>query len=356
MYLKMGGIKNMKLFKKILIFFFVFFTPPFIATAMSSDTKDMFMQSDYDDSQDCGYVTKFMVYPNGTFYEFLSSGLMKPGNTIFNEALLNLPNIKYEFVYSHTLHDLAADTREDINEAFIRGFVQQSSETINEQIGNTGNTALHVAVIHNHKRMVKALLAASADFTITNWAGDTPIHIALTKKYYDLARMLINQLRHDSVIDFDELLYLAVKNNSGEDIIKNILQFGQAYVDEKMGKRNETAFEQAVFNGFLGVISRLLRYDNTISRDVLNEHLQAILEMCSNEDSQIAEELMKQQHIDFKALKTIVEESTDEEIPSNVITTVLDRCWQELPTPPTPWAPRKRNPTQSRTNNKRQRV
>lgn len=75
----------------------------------------------------------------------------------------------------------------------VRAVLEMKLFEVNEQMPHSRDTALHLAVKHNHFRLVEFLLEAGADPSLQNEAGHTPLDLAKDRQTALLIRVLLEK-------------------------------------------------------------------------------------------------------------------------------------------------------------------
>lgn len=115
-------------------------------------------------------------------------------------------------------------------------------------VNSQGETALHLAIKHGHKRVSEFLLAHGADVNAQNAYGDTPLHYAAEAKHADLVELL---LAHDANIHARNsqrwsFLPLA-REGQNPEMLKFLNVAGEKESTEQ--NRGETPLHRVAYNG-----------------------------------------------------------------------------------------------------------
>ena len=104
---------------------------------------------------------------------------------------------------------------------------------------STGNTPLHVAVMHKNKKKVKQLLQQDhIEVDARNKHGETPLHIAAGSKDTDIAELLISRKADINAKDDggDTPIHIAARYGS-HDMVRFLLRYKpDAYAENRSGR------------------------------------------------------------------------------------------------------------------------
>lgn len=98
---------------------------------------------------------------------------------------------------------------------------KRDSAAINKQVEPRLDSQLHWAARHNKPETIKALLAKGANPKLINKLGNTPLHEAAQKEFFDIIKELI---RHVDTID--QKSYVQMKNSDGKSSL-DLVQDGE---------------------------------------------------------------------------------------------------------------------------------
>ncbi|KAJ8668249.1 hypothetical protein QAD02_009912 [Eretmocerus hayati] len=111
----------------------------------------------------------------------------------------------------------------------VQSLLNRTSNALNLPIYSSGCTHLHAAIQHNSKEIARLLLDRRADFTIQDFQGKSPLHLAFEREMDDLVNfMLENHKYYDkNPVDDDGLSHLHIacaKNHV--NAIEHLLKIG----------------------------------------------------------------------------------------------------------------------------------
>ncbi|KAJ8668270.1 hypothetical protein QAD02_009933 [Eretmocerus hayati] len=111
----------------------------------------------------------------------------------------------------------------------VESLLNQTPSALNLPIHPTGCTLLHAAIQHNSREVGKLLLNRHADFTIQDFQGKSPLHLAFEREMDDLVGLMLENHKYydKNPVDDDGLshLHIACAKNHGS-AIKHLLEIG----------------------------------------------------------------------------------------------------------------------------------
>jgi len=160
------------------------------ASVQKNEASDAFLHA-------CRHPNKQIT----AFKAYLMAGL---DEVVLGKALVIATNIGRLDIVEHVL-----SVKADVNYAAvggncgsclfrpsIRGKIDIVNRLIEAKINvnarrPSGNTALHMSCLHQHRDVVNALCAALADVNCVNEKKRTPLYICLNRGYGDIAEVLV---------------------------------------------------------------------------------------------------------------------------------------------------------------------
>lgn len=100
-----------------------------------------------------------------------------------------------QFLDGHAefIHDaIETSTPEHDNLEFINALIKRNSSNLNRRQENTGNTPLHIAVMHNKINLTQFLLQAGANCKVRNNQHQTPKKVAKELEFWEIVELIDN--------------------------------------------------------------------------------------------------------------------------------------------------------------------
>jgi len=156
-----------------------------------------------------------------------------------------------------------------------------------------GKTALHLAVEHDHEKVIEALVTIGANVQAKNNFGKTALHLAAQEGHTKAVTALLKAKDIDLQVKDDNTqtaLYWAAKEGHIK-IVKILLSAG-AQVNVKNNKDDKTELHWAVQGGYIEIVEALVEAGADVSaKDNMN---QTVLHLAAKEGyTEIVETLLK---------------------------------------------------------------
>ncbi|GBL86403.1 Ankyrin repeat and protein kinase domain-containing protein 1 [Araneus ventricosus] len=164
-------------------------------------------------------------------------------------AMYNAQDLRSATPYQLASGEQMKDLLNSVNNLFkdvkrgIQDNIASHKEIINARDKN-GYSLLHWAVCNSQKLVVQQLLDAGADPKCNSSKGNTPLHVASSKGYNEVAKILLQSVtgndlsylvNYKTTVGGNTALHVAAKNNDF-DMVKCLLMYGAGYdIENKEG-------------------------------------------------------------------------------------------------------------------------
>lgn len=144
------------------------------------------------------------------------------------------------FSFSRHLHVAIIEVLIDVALWFISA--APTTECLDVQNYDYHQTPLHLAVITEQSRLVRALILRGADPTLQDRDGNTPLHVACSRGLYDCVKQLIEPPTEKEMRELNNQSVLArfgkTRSGGGEISSNSSSQSPQSAVESTMTMRN----------------------------------------------------------------------------------------------------------------------
>ncbi|EAY08609.1 hypothetical protein TVAG_239690 [Trichomonas vaginalis G3] len=194
------------------------------------------------------------------------------------------------------------------SQILIDYIIKLNKININTQ-DNQGNTPLHIAVNHGNIYMIQSLLKIEGiKLSIKNSFGQMPLHIAASKNNVEIISLLVSKMYSDSELqrapswDFMTLDLYRIdsieeigtpKDDSEEELQMKKLESPEALINAK-DNNGDTPLLIAIKNGYIDIVSYLLRMQCTDTKVQNNEGMNALHISVSNSFKDIVNLILEQ--------------------------------------------------------------
>ncbi|APC25867.1 Ser/Thr protein phosphatase 6 regulatory ankyrin repeat subunit B like [Only Syngen Nebraska virus 5] len=97
---------------------------------------------------------------------------------------------------------------------------------VDTKLHGDGRTPLHAAVNENKQESIRLLLKSNADICTKDKYGETPIHVAISKGFCDIAKSIIDTKNKETAINFDDLLVYSINKGCHTNVIEMLIDYG----------------------------------------------------------------------------------------------------------------------------------
>lgn len=192
---------------------------------------------------------------------------LKADHTIYNSSnFINLLNAEENLTILHTA---AYSNHFKVIKSLTKKACSQ--DFLNKATSKYKNTALHIASYYGHSYIVNRLINAQANINLLNTANYSPLDLALTKKQYKTAEIILNNGGITNKLNNNELKKL----NLEEIIEQNYLQIAD-FIISKLQLNNErlktTNYEikKAIVEGNTHKAKKAILESPTLSKNAKN--------------------------------------------------------------------------------------
>lgn len=142
--------------------------------------------------------------------------------------------------------------------------IRHIKKTHFDQQDHVGNTALHLAIIHQQKEMIHQLLTYDISLLTPNNDGNTPLHLALIKNEIDLVPTLLEKGSSVDLVNKMNLtaLHIAGKKNINREVLSSLIERSQDL--NKQDGEQKTLLHYVIENSNIVLVEKLLQKNVTI--------------------------------------------------------------------------------------------